>query len=76
MYQDRPQRKDILQERLYANTAAAVLEKQHQRFRDQAEAIIQATGWMRTEDLTEGEINLRDAAINLFASEVQQRISV
>ena len=64
-----PERKSMSQERDYASTAAAVTAKQHQRLHDQAEAIVQSTGWMRECDLTLGEIKLRQAALILLGRE-------
>ena len=64
-----PERKSMSQERYYASTAAAVTAKQHWRLHDQAEAIVQATGWMRECDLTLDEVKLRQAALILLGRE-------
>ena len=43
-----------------------VLVKQHDRVRNQAEAIVQSVGWIRKEDRTEAEVEFMNAAIRLL----------
>lgn len=61
-------RKSIQMEKLYEASAAGILQKQHDRLLNISEAFIQASGWMRAQDLTDEESEMCKAAQNLIDS--------